>query len=432
VVADDRAPAGLEAAAGGLPASGRILVALSGGPDSTALLLWLREAGREVAAAHYDHALRPGSKADAEHVTRLCRTLGVELFSERRVRPPARGSLQAAARELRYEFLGRALRESGRDLVALGHTADDLVEGVILHLLRGSGLAGARGMPSRRGPYLRPLLAVWRSELAAFLKRRGIETLDDPANRDSRRFARAHVRHELLPRLEEDAPGFKRRVWAAAMAAARYQDEVERQASGLGGDRRAFQDADRIVRLEGYRRLYGHQPALNRRQLAAMDSLTVAGRTGSGLDLPGGLRFRVGRRLLEVVAPTPLEPLRPVIRSSPCAGCRQHPSLLAEAGWEGVGSAWREEAFRAVHLRSGLSLELGPRVPGLRMRPLGAPGSRKLQDILTDAHVPRHLREQLPLVFAGGRLVWVPGIAVEAEAATRPGEPGQHAWLELR
>jgi tRNA(Ile)-lysidine synthetase-like protein len=65
------------------------------------------------------------------------------------------------------------------------------------------------------------------------------------------------------------------------------------------------------------------------------------------------------------------------------------------------------------------------------MRPLGAPGSRKLQDILTDAHVPRHLREQLPLVFAGGRLVWVPGIAVEAEAATRPGEPGQHAWLEL-
>lgn len=432
MVAAASQPAGLAAAAEGLPPTGRILVALSGGPDSTALLLFLREAGRDVAAAHYDHAFRPGSEADAEHVARFCRTLGVELFSERRVRPPARGSLQAAARELRYEFLGRALRETGRDLVALGHTADDLVEGAILHLLRGSGLAGARGMPARRGPYFRPLLAVWRAELAAFLKTRGIETLDDPANRDSRRFARARVRHELLPRLEQDAPGFKRRVWGAAMAAARYQDELEMQADRLGGDRRAYRSADRVVRLEGYRRLYGRQPALNRRHLEAMDSLTLAGRTGSGLDLPGSLRFRVGRRLLEVVAPSPGEPLRPVICSRPCAGCEETPLPLAEARWEGVGSAWEEVAFGAVHLRSGLDLELGHRVPGFRMRPLGAPGSRKLQDILTDAHVPRHLRDRLPLVFAGGRLVWVPGVAVEADAVPRSGDPGQHVWLELR
>ena len=432
MVAAPRLPAALEAAARGLPPTGSILVALSGGPDSTALLLFLLEAGRDVAAAHFDHAFRPGSEADAEHVARLCRTLGVELVSERRVRPPARGSLQAAARELRYEFLGRARSESGRDLVALGHTADDLVEGVILHLLRGSGLAGGRGMPARRGPYLRPLLAVWRAELAAFLEGRGIEALDDPANRDSERFARARVRHELLPRLEQDAPGLKRRLWAAALAAARYQEELERQAGRLGGDRRAYLGADRVVRLEGYRRLYGRQPALNRRQLQAMDSLTLAGRTGSGLDLPGGLRFRVGRRRLEVVEPTPAEPLRPVIRSRPCAGCQESPLFLAEDGWEGAESAWQEVAFGAVHLRSGLDLALGHRVPGLRMRPLGAPGSRKLQDILTDAHIPRHLRDRLPLVFAGGRLVWVPGVAVEADAATRSGDPGHHVWLELQ
>ena len=72
------------------------------------------------------------------------------------------------------------------------------------------------------------------------------------------------------------------------------------------------------------------------------------------------------------------------------------------------------------------------RKPGDRMRPIGAPGTRKLQDILTDAHVPRHLRDRLPLVFAGGRLVWVPGVAVESDAATRSGDPGHHVWLELQ
>src|SRR5919202_6204773 len=138
---------------------GRVLAAVSGGPDSTALLIWLLESGVDVAVAHYDHALREGSQADAEHVAALCAGLGVELVRERRRVPRPPGSVQQAARSLRYEFLDRALRATGRDLVALGHTADDVVEGALLHLLRGSGLAGLRGMPERRGQYVRPLLA---------------------------------------------------------------------------------------------------------------------------------------------------------------------------------------------------------------------------------------------------------------------------------
>jgi tRNA(Ile)-lysidine synthase len=407
--AADPGPNALEAAARRLPSNAGILVALSGGPDSTALLLCLLESGHDVAAAHYDHAQRAGSATDAEWVARLCGRLGVQLFCERRARPPARGSLQAAARALRYDFFERALVESGRSQVALGHTADDLVEGVVLHLLRGSGLAGARGMPGHRGPYLRPLLGVWRTEVMEFLEDRGVESLDDPANRDSRRFARARVRHELLPRLELDAPGLKRRLWAAAASAARLHDELERQAADLADEREAFRAAPRAVRMEGYRRLYGRQPALSRRHLEAMDSLALGGRTGSGLDLPGGLRFRVGRQRL-VVEPAQLPaPPAPTLRSRPCQGCQ-------EAG--------------AVHLRAELRLQVGNRVPGLRMRPLGAPGSRKLQDILTDAGVPRHLRDGLPLVFAEGRLAWVPGIAVDAEAVALPGETSQHVWLE--
>ncbi|TME65908.1 MAG: tRNA lysidine(34) synthetase TilS, partial [Chloroflexi bacterium] len=146
----------------------RVLVAVSGGPDSTALLLALREAGRDIVAAHYDHALRDGSDAVARQVAELCARIGVPLITER---------------------------------LALAHTADDVVEGSVLHLLRGCGLAGLRGMPERRGHFVRPMLGVWKSEVREFLRQRHVVPHEDPANLDTR-FARVRVRREILPALE--------------------------------------------------------------------------------------------------------------------------------------------------------------------------------------------------------------------------------------
>ena len=168
---------------------GRVVVAVSGGPDSTALLIALQEAGRDIVAAHYDHALRDGSAGVALQVAELCARLGVPLISERRAEPLPKGSLQAAARQLRYAFLERARIAADAHLVATAHTADDVVEGVALHLMRGSGIAGFRGMPARRGHYVRPLLGFWRSEVREFLRRRGVVAYDDPANLEPR-FAR--------------------------------------------------------------------------------------------------------------------------------------------------------------------------------------------------------------------------------------------------
>src|SRR5256885_15147764 len=141
---------------------GRVLAAVSGGPDSTALLIALHEAGRDLVAAHYDHALREGSDDVARQVAELCERLNVRLITERRTEPLPRGSLQAAARALRYAFFDRARVEAGADVVAIAHTADDLVEGAVLHLLRGRGLAGLRGMPPPRGHYVRPWVNAWR------------------------------------------------------------------------------------------------------------------------------------------------------------------------------------------------------------------------------------------------------------------------------
>lgn len=241
----------------------------------------LLEQGDDVVAAHFDHALRTGSEADAAWCASLCEHLGVPLVSRRRRGAIVRGSLQAAARQARYAFLEETASRLGIETIALGHTADDAVEGLLLHLLRGSALAGLRGMPVRRGPFVRPLLGVWREEIEAFLAERGVEPRRDPSNQDSR-FARVRVRQELLPALERGRPGIKERLFRVARMAAELQEELEARARAEGAA-----SSERAVRMEAYRQLYaaagGRLPALNRRQLETLDGLR-----------PGGLSYLPG------------------------------------------------------------------------------------------------------------------------------------------
>jgi len=392
----------------------RVLVAFSGGPDSTALLLGLREAGHDVVAAHFDHALQPGSEMVAAHASRVCASLGITLMAERRTSPMPKGSVQAAARSLRYDFLERCAGEVGASRIALGHTADDLVEGTVMHLLRGCGIAGLRGMPATRGRFVRPLLGVWRAEVLAFLDERGVVALEDPAN-SNLRYRRVSVRRELLPALERGRPGITRRIFAVASRAAGLQERIERTAAAAiesgAVSTSALRAMSEPVAAETLRVLYhrsgGPDPSLGRNHIAAMLELVRGGPGGRGLDLPGGRRFRVVDSRAQVL-PRVTHWMEVSLQVESCPGCGEPD---------------------AAHLRKGLQLRIGFRQPGLRMRPAGGAGSRKLQDIFVDAKVPREERDAWPLVFAGERLAWVPGVAVDRELESPPGESALHVTV---
>jgi tRNA(Ile)-lysidine synthase len=205
-----------------------VLVACSGGPDSTALLLVLHELAPvidlELCVVHVDHGLRPGSGAEASHVGALAGRIGRSFRATRVEVRPGPGGLQERARAARYERLEAVATELGCARIAVGHTRTDQAETVLHRVLRGAGLAGLGAIPWRRGRVVRPLLGVGRRQVLAFLAERGESFLEDPSN-ERPDFLRVRLRKEALPLLESLVPG------------------VEERLSALAGDARAAHDA---------------------------------------------------------------------------------------------------------------------------------------------------------------------------------------------
>jgi tRNA(Ile)-lysidine synthase len=184
----------------------RVVAAVSGGPDSVCLLNVLIRLRRlfhiDLACFHFDHRLRRDSDADAAYVRRLAGRLGVPFIGRRAQSRPGRGqSVEAWARTVRYEALVGVLEELGGGVAALGHTADDQAETVLLALLRGGGLEAVAAMTPVGRPFVRPLLEVTREETVAFCRALGLRPREDPMNRDPA-YMRAAVRHRVIPQLE--------------------------------------------------------------------------------------------------------------------------------------------------------------------------------------------------------------------------------------
>lgn len=203
-----------------------VLIACSGGPDSSALLDALARLapsrGWRLAVAFVDHGLRPESGAEGELVRHLSGARGLPMTVVR-VRVAPGPSLQDRAREARHEALAEVAGRLGATAIALGHTADDQAETVLMRALSAGSPRSLLAMAERTGLLARPLLSVWREQTVAYCRALGIDAVDDPSNRD-RRFLRSRVRHEVIPALEAVFPGARRRLVTLAARQRRLLD----------------------------------------------------------------------------------------------------------------------------------------------------------------------------------------------------------------
>jgi len=373
----------------------RVIVAVSGGPDSMALLhvLWeVRERlGLTLEVAGVDHGLRPGAAEELALVRARAEALGLPFVGVRVdvARHRRGGGLQDAARRARLGALTALAKERGARRVALGHQADDQAETVLFRIVRGTGLTGLQGIPYRRDPFVRPLLDLSRGEILRYLRRRSIPFVQDPSNADLR-FARARIRHRHLPALAEENPRVVEALVALAAAA------------------RDAQPAPR----DGQARVAG--PSLSRRVAAVVDRLRARGGTAA-VDVAGGRRVEVSYGAVRVgpraLLRTPTAPSVPLQVGRP--GTYRWGTGTLELK-EVVGRRPRPPGARAAEFDADLlewPLAARVRTSGDRMRPRGGSGSRKLSDLMIDARIGRASRAALPIVTsASGELLFVPGL----------------------
>ncbi|GAC1323558.1 MAG: tRNA lysidine(34) synthetase TilS [Thermoleophilaceae bacterium] len=380
-----------------------LLVMLSGGPDSTCLLDVAQRLGANLRALHVNYGLRPEAGADEAFCHELCDRLGVELLVERIQLEPLGGNLQARARDARYEA---AERHAIADY-ATAHTASDQAETVLYRLVSSPGRTALLGMPARRGRLVRPLLEADRRDTVEHCRLAGLGWREDSSNADPR-FARARVRHEVLPVLAQIAPRAERTIalssrWLREEAGV-LDDVVDGALAELGpapaiSDLRSLPAG--LARLV-LRRLAGGAP-LTPDDLDAVLGIGAGGGTAS-IELGDGLRAVVeyGRvRFTRTPAGPPPPPAKLGIPGRACFGEWRIEAVLGGAGDVVLSAAALGDEVVVRSWRAGD-----------RMRPAGVGGSKKLQDLFTDRKLPRESRAGVPVVEARGEIAWVVGLAV--------------------
>ena len=425
-----------------------LIVAVSGGPDSLALLLLLAELrqplGLNLHVAHLDHGLRGReSRGDAHFVEEIVHQFNLPVTTEREdvesYRIGRHLSLEEAAREVRYSFLSRVAVVQEAAAVVLGHTADDQAETILMHILRGSGLAGLTGMStvahwpslnhSQRVTLVRPLLEVTRTQTRSYCLWRGITPRDDSSNR-SLQFTRNRLRSDLLPLLRTYNPRFQEALLRLGRSAAQDQAYIMEEAAwarerlsanldeGIIIDRGGFMDLPPTLKRHLLRLIYeelrGSSHGLKHQHLEGMVRLTDGG-TGKQVDLPYGLVFSVNHDSLRLSFGKAKAIGMPIV-----AG--QYPLTVPGdikiPGWSikarlSQGQEYLQHAgmysVRLDEARVGRRLLVRGRRPGDRFHPLGMTGTKKLQDFMVDAKVPREIRDRVPLVLSEKGIVWVVG-----------------------
>ncbi len=410
-----------------VPSAAGILAAVSGGSDSTAMLALLAEARAvlsfPLSAAVVHHGLRKEAANEIELVRRLCRQLDVplhiaEISPVEAAEAAAKGSLQAWARQRRYQLLEEIARRVNAPFIATGHTRDDQAETVLLHLLRGTGIDGLSGIRRLRAlgngvSVIRPALDFGRQELRDALGERGIAYANDPSN-ENPRFQRVRVRNELLPLMNELNAGARDHLAALAVEATRlgayFEDTVLasadlfeplRLAGGLRVRRCAIESLPfalwgRVIR-KALERVQGNLLRIERIHIETLEKYAKDRRTTGRVSLPDGPHVYVDRGDM-LFFPGPIPP-KPSGFGRPTA----------------VGAGVWKAAFRALGASAEILAGDGPLSPDLEVR-TRRPGdrlygaSRKFKEIFIAARVPRPYRDFVPLLVDGDLVVSCPGL----------------------
>ncbi|MFH1038562.1 MAG: tRNA lysidine(34) synthetase TilS [PVC group bacterium] len=438
-----------------------ILVAVSGGADSVALLHLLRRLSPlldlDLRVVHLDHGLRgEAAKDDARWVRELAGRLNISCIAERRDVPAAirktGRSPEDAARMVRYEFFREVSERTGIAAVALGHHADDQAETLLLRLLRGGGPGSLGGMrPARKEgnlSFIRPLLSIRRGELRDYLEGIGEPFREDASNRDHR-YLRNRIRHRLLPLLEADYSPRIREILVHLAEMEGERDDFLRDrlrplfasvdpGTGPAIDCALFQGLTRFEQgemLREFLRKAGVENA-HRRHVKNLERI-IGGQSGRRLNVGGpGVVLKEHDRLIVVprAAPGSLHPWRLAIPGEAVIGeigarliARQYPRpaplvLKQEVGlkkfWESYprGRILREYLDRE---RVVPPLTVRSRLPGDRYSPLGMKGSRKIKEIMINARVPLSRRDLIPVIEDGEKIIWLAGYRPEEGCRVR-------------
>ena len=435
----------------GLDQQSRLVVGVSGGVDSLALLHLLHSAGYNVIAAHFNHHLRQEAEGDAQFVAQTARGLDCAFVrgdgDVAQMAATEKMSIEAAARKARYLFLFAEAERLEAQAVITAHTADDQVETLLMHLIRGSGLNGLRGMQPRtmlrnyssKIPLVRPLLDTWREELDAYCRENKLQPRVDVTNADPT-YLRNRIRLELIPLLAGYNPRIKERLTGLAANVCGSLEVLEdaisekyRQSLRASGE--GFRSFDRaqlaayppVTQLEIIRKaaleILPNSEDIDRAALVRAAALLEGSGSGLQANLADGLDIQVnGDRLTLVLTGSPvIEPEWPVSPANQTLELTVPGVVQLENGWE-IEAKWLEVdgilAFdnnspNTTILDAGsltLPLTIRRRMPGDRFQPLGVvTGSLTVGDFFTNVKMPRDARVGWPLVFSGSQVVWVPG-----------------------
>ena len=441
----------------GLTLDRPVVAGVSGGPDSLCLMSVLRKMGYRVIVAHFNHKLRPDADADANVVEQTAARLNlvsvIESGDVRAYADERKLSIEEAARNMRYLFLMKQAHRFQAQAVAVGHTADDQVETVLMHFLRGAGLAGLKGMSYRtiiqmfdpELPIVRPLLDTWREETVVYCASNGFRPRHDPSNA-SLDFFRNRLRHLLIPTLESYNPRFREVVWRTSRSLAadyevltRVLDETWKACVVQEDTDFISFDAAALVREPVGLQRHLVRRAIERLHPEALDvgyatleraSAFITEPEGSRhvrMDLTGGMHLlREGSFIYvvtgNVILPVERWPQMPEESNTipleiPC-------QISLSGGWKLNCERWNiaslaleqarsnEDPFQAWVDANGIAeaLELRVRQEGDRFEPLGMDGHEmKISDFFINVKLPQRARDRWPLLCMGERVIWVPG-----------------------